>query len=301
MPVPSYASLEEAVRGCFGESVTIKERSGFASGDISSTYALKLSDGRSVLLKTNTIANRDFFDAEAEGLCAIADTKTIGTPELYAKGEDRAKGFSFLMMELIETGPADSEAWRCMGYDMAALHLADASGFTRGRFGFSRDNYIGATVQLNTPMDSWIEFFRTCRLEPQLKMAEKSLTPSDIRDSISLLDRLGSIITEPDKPSLIHGDMWGGNHLIGRNKKAYVIDPAAYVGHAEADIAMTEMFTPMRSEFYRGYYEKIPKKDGYEDRREIYNLYHVLNHYNLFGGFYLSSALATIKRYKGRQ
>ena len=150
---------------------------------------------------------------------------------------------------------------------------------------------------INTPKDKWVDFFRECRLEPQIKMAEHAFSPSVLKQVISLLDRLDDYLSEPAAPSLLHGDMWGGNHLVKKDGKVILIDPAAYVGHAEADLAMTQMFQPMHRDFYEGYFEINPRMDGYEDRREIYNLYHMLNHYNLFGGSYLTSAYHTIAYY----
>ncbi len=300
MAIPSYDSIDAAVAGCFGQDVSIVGYSRYASGDINSTALLTLSDGHRVLLKINSIANRDFFDAEEAGLSAIAATDTIATPHLYAKGTDKGKNCAFLMMELIETGRPGANTWVNMGRQYADMHLADASAYVKGgRFGFVRDNYIGATKQINTPKDNWIDFFRECRLEFQFKMAESAFDKEMIRSMLSLLDRLPDLLTEPQKPALLHGDMWGGNHLIDKDGNAVLIDPATYVGHPEADIAMTEMFNPMPAAFYSGYYEKIPREYGYEDRRDIYNLYHILNHYNLFGGGYLSAAARIISRYAG--
>ena len=298
MALKTYGSVEEAVKGCFGTDITVTGKVHFAAGDINSTYKLLLSSGMQVLIKTNSAKNADFFDAEEAGLEAIAATGTIATPHLYAKGIDRLSGISFLMMELIETAKAGNEAMERMGRQFAEMHLADASSFAGGgRFGFLRDDYIGASVQVNTPKDNWIDFFRECRLEVQFKMASHAFTSENIRAMQSVLDRLGDLLTEPEKPSLLHGDMWGGNHLIDKDGRPVLIDPAVYVGHPEADIAMTQMFSPMPQAFYAGYYEKVPKEYGYEDRKDLYNLYHILNHYNLFGGGYLASAVHIISRY----
>lgn len=298
MALTTYGSVEEAVKGCFGTGVSVDKKEHFAAGDINSTYKLTLSSGDQVLIKTNSAENVDFFDAEETGLAAIAATGTITTPHLYAKGVDRKNSTSFLMMELVETTRAGNDAMEKMGRQFADMHLADAASFAGGRrFGFVRDNYIGASPQVNTPMDSWIDFFRQCRLEVQFKMAYHAFSGKSAKDMQSVLDRLDSLLTEPDRPSLLHGDMWGGNHLFDKTGRPVLIDPATYVGHPEADIAMTQLFCPMPQAFYAGYYEKIPKEYGYEDRRDLYNLYHVLNHYNLFGGGYLASAVRIISRY----
>lgn len=301
MGLASYDSLEAAVKGCFGERVKIDRSTQASHGDINATKLLDLSDGTAVFVKSNTIANSGFFDAEEEGLRAIANTKTIATPKLFCKGTDRTRGISFLMMEVIERGKVTRDAMADMGRDFARMHLAPADAYVPGgRYGFLHNNYIGASKQINTPKDNWIDFFRECRLMPQFEMADKAFTISDRKRILRLMDRLDELLVEPDHPSLLHGDMWGGNHLIDENGRAVLIDPATYVGHAEADLAMTEMFRPLPAEFYAAYYESNPMLPGYQDRRSLYNLYHELNHYNLFGGGYLYSALDTVMHYTER-
>ena len=165
------------------------------------------------------------------------------------------------------------------------------------RFGFTSDNYIGAGFQKNTPKDSFIEFFAECRLRVQFERASEYFDTSEIKAINAFLDRLDKYLIEPDHPSLLHGDLWGGNYITGPDGEAWLIDPAAYVGHFEADLAMTELFGGFRDEFYRAYFEVSPCQPGYEDRRDIYNLYHLLNHLNLFGAGYLSSVKGIVRRY----
>ena len=293
-----YESVEAALKTCFGQETEIEKSSGIIRSDINSAKTLRLSNGHTVFLKMNSMANYSFFEAEAEGIEAIARTGAVKTPKLYAMGRDPELGVSFLMMELIESGRPLKSTWTDFGRKFARMHLADTAEFVNGgRFGFLHDNYIGATKQINRPRDSWLDFFREFRLEPQFKMAERHFDAQMIRNSVSLLDRLDQLLTEPEYPSLLHGDMWGGNHLIDGAGEGVLIDPAAYVGHSEADIAMTYMFNPMPRDFYEGYHELIPKESGFEDRREIYNLYHWLNHLNLFGGSYLMPVVRTVRRF----
>ena len=299
--IRTYESIEEAVKGCFGEDVTVTGNTYVSGGDINSAACLVLSNGQKVFVKSNSVKNRDFFDAEENGLEAIGSTGTIGTPKLLCKGADTSKNTSFLMMEMIETGRGSKDTAEIFGYELAAMHNADTKDLvTGGVFGFDRDNFIGASKQVNTPKNSWIEFFRQCRLEPQFKMAQRYFDKDIVKDAISFLDRLDDILTEPGFPSLLHGDLWSGNYIINKDGQAMLIDPAAYVGHAEADIAMTELFGRFPGDFYRAYHEKIPMEDGYTDRREVYNLYHLTNHLNLFGGSYLHSVTATIRRFSRR-
>ncbi len=295
-----YSSVNEAVHGCFGPDTNIEKSSGTIMGGISSVKILSLSNGMTVLLKTNSIRNAGLFDAEEEGLDAIAGTGAIRTPKLYCKGTDSGAGISFLMMEFIETGRPQKDTWTVMGSEYADMHLADATRYVPGgRYGFAHDNYIGSTPQINTPGSSWIDFFRDCRLIPQINMAKHSLSTGDIDNAYRLLERLDDLLTEPEHPSLLHGDMWGGNHLVDTSGRVVLIDPAAYVGHAEADIALTEMFTPLPGDFYDAYHEKIPAQPGYKDRKEIYNLYHWLNHYNLFGGSHLLQVKRILQYFSG--
>ena len=295
----TYRSVEEAVRECFGKNVTVEKRIDRFGGDINEAQVLCLSNGERVFFKCNTIKNRGFFDAEEEGLTAIADTRTIATPKLICKGADERKAISFLMMEVIEGGGISRNTYTSLGHEFASLHLADTARFVEGgRYGFMHDNYIGASVQINHPKEKWIDFFRECRLEVQIKMAEKILDSGTLKAALRLLDSLDAYLTEPLEPSLLHGDMWGGNYMINHLGKGGLIDPAAYVGCAEADMAMTEMFRPMPKDFYDAYYEKNPMIEGYNDRKDLYNLYHWLNHLNLFGGGYYDAVVGIIRHYR---
>ena len=292
------SSVNEAVKACFGNEISVINNAGTIRGGISLATPLSLSNGLVVILKTNSIKNEDFFEAETEGLHAIASTETVRTPKLFCRGKDEEKGISFLMMEYIETGRETKETWIRLGHEFADMHLADTKSFVPGgRYGFHHDNYIGATPQINTPGESWIDFFRECRLIPQLKMASHYLETRDMKAADRLLEHLDDYLYEPERPSLLHGDMWGGNHLIGKEGKAVLIDPAAYVGHSEADIAMTDMFWSLPGSFYDAYHEKIPAEPGFKDRREIYNLYHWLNHLNLFGTGHLMQVLRIIRHF----
>nr|MCR4612057.1 fructosamine kinase family protein [Lachnospiraceae bacterium] len=280
MSIKSYNSLDEAIKNSFGQNVKIETTIRGARSDINTTDILNLSNNKKVFLKSNSYGNSSFFDAEAEGIEAIAKTNTIATPKLYCKGTDKKLNISFLIMEIIEQGGRSNDAFSELGSSFAKMHLANAEDFVSGgRYGFLHDNYIGATPQINSPKDTWIDFYRECRLEPQFRMAGDGVKHI-LKNIHKLLDRLDDLLIEPDKPALLHGDMWGGNHLFNKEGIPVLIDPAAYVGHSEADLAMTEMFSPFPRAFYHSYFEVIPCDTGYQDRKAIYNLYHYLNHYN---------------------
>ena len=296
--LPVFSSLEDAVRDLFGNDVLITGSSYVGGGDINDASCLTLGNGSRVFVKTNSLQNAAFFDAEETGLDAIASTGAINTPVLLCKGCDSTKRRSFLMMEMIEPAKRVKDYHEVFGRQLANMHLADTDGFVPGgSFGFVRDNFIGASKQINTPCDSWITFFVKYRLEPQFKMAERYFDNDLQKAQIRLLDRMEELLVEPKSPSLLHGDLWSGNSMTGKDGRAMLIDPACYVGHAEADIAMTELFGRLPDDFYRSYNETNPLQPGYEDRRDIYNLYHVLNHLNLFGGGYLASVIRTVRRY----
>ncbi len=294
----TYDSLEAAIKGCFQEDTKEIKREYVSGGDINEAVCLFLSNNERVFVKSNTLSNYAFFDAEEKGISAIASTKAIGVPHLLCKGIDKGRNISFLMMEMIEPSPKNPDHWERFGIELANMHKADTTQFvSEGTYGFSGDNYIGASKQSNSPKSSWIDFFREERLEIQIRMAQRYFDNDLMKKTVSFLDRLQDLITEPEFPSLIHGDLWSGNIMTDNNGKAILIDPAVYVGNAEADIAMTELFGRLPESFYKSYASVNPFCFGYEDRREIYNLYHLLNHLNLFGISYLYSVQKIISHY----
>ena len=187
----------------------------------------------------------DPLQAEEAGLQAIAGTGAIGTVRVLGIGTDPG-GFSFLLLEFVTPGKKNRDYWERLGAELYAMHRApmpsDNSENKKNEFGFGTDNFIGSRRQKNTWTDEWIPFFRDCRLRPQLKAAERWLDQRDRKLADSLLDHLDQYLIEPDAPSLIHGDLWAGNVMTGSDGRAWIIDPAAYYGHPEADLAMTELF-----------------------------------------------------------
>ncbi len=290
-----FSSVIEAVKDCFGAQIEIKKRLPVSGGDINEAYCLMLSDGGRVFLKANRRESIGFFRTEAEGLRAIRSTGAIQTPELLSLGTEENR--SFLLLSFVETGRPQRDFFEDFGRRLAGMHAADTESFVSGgKYGFFQDNYIGAGPQKNEPRDSWISFFREMRLFPQIERASRYFSPTEREAFEWLLSHLDQFLTEPKAPALLHGDLWGGNFMTGADGTAWLIDPAAYVGHPEADLAMTELFGGFSADFYRGYYEVSPKEPGYEIRREIYNLYHLLNHLNLFGGGYLSSVRRVLSK-----
>lgn len=285
-----FTSLQDAIASVYVEDINILNRYPVGGGDINRAYRLDLSNGKSLFMKENYAENLGFFIREYEGLEAIRKTGTISVPEIFAYGLDGKS--AFLLMENIEQGHRIPGFYEDFGRRLADMHKAETSAYTPGgRFGFTCDNYIGAGHQENTTEDSWISFFRNRRLLPQIKRAERYFDASERNKLDKLLEKIDTILIEPDKPALLHGDLWSGNFLTGADGRAWLIDPAVYVGHPEADIAMTELFGGFPTEFYDGYYGGKSRPEGYDERRGIYNLYHLLNHLNLFGESYLGAVM----------
>lgn len=294
-----FYSIEEALTSLFGGSAAIAKTERIFGGDINESYVLTLVEGQHIFMKTNSRENISFFAAEAAGLCAIAGTKAVGTPQILGYGANAGRmGRYFLLLEYVSAGRRRMDYWEALGHGLAEMHGADTADYTDGgRYGFSRDNYIGMLEQINTPRENWITFFRDCRLMPQFRYAEDCFDKKDRQKITWLLDHLEKFLAEPAYPSLLHGDLWAGNVMTGNDGRAWLIDPAAYVGHAEADIAMTELFGGFPAAFYDAYKEAGILQPDYGERRDLYNLYHLLNHLNMFGGSYLASVKRILYRY----
>ncbi len=309
-----YTSLAQALVSVFGTSVAIAHTDRLSGGDINKAYGLTLTSGDHVFMKANSKENASFFTAEAASLSAIASTQTIKTPQILCTGTDDGEdvGYSFLLLKYIESTEPKKDYWETFGRELAYFHKADTkkimddfqsldNGQIQGphRYGFFQDNFIGSRPQINTPSESWISFFRDCRLVPQFKDADSYFTEKDRSQITKLLDHLEDFLTEGDFPSLLHGDLWKGNAMCSSNETPVLIDPASYIGYFEADIAMTELFGGFPSKFYESYREVNPIDSGYEDRRDLYNLYHLLNHLNIFGQSYLNPVLSIVAEYVG--
>lgn len=299
VPPLKFDSLKGALHSLFGEDTKIIKKERVAGGDINEAWKLTLSGKDRVFMKCNKKENLSFFMAEAAGLSAIAKTGAIGTPRVLCCGTDEEiGGCSFLLLELIEGGRRRTDYWEVFAKELADMHKAPASDLVSGgMYGFIEDNYIGAGKQINTVRKRFLDFFRECRLEPQIVRAGEYFNTGDLKKINLLLERLDDLLVEPKRASLVHGDLWAGNVMTGNNGKVWLLDPAVYVGHAEADIAMTELFGGFPRSFYAAYKEEGLLQPGYDERRDLYNLYHLLNHLNMFGLSYFSSVKRIIEKY----
>lgn len=259
-------------------------------GCINRTLEVHAGD-RTYFLKLNNAAALPMFEAEVDGLAALAACDAFRVPRPLACGatDDEA----FLLLEHLPLRPlASADDGRRFAEALVELHRD-----TGERFGWTRDNYIGATPQHNTPHDGWARFLVECRLLPQLQMARAKGHGGALgRDADKLLERIPALFLDyRPRPSLLHGDLWNGNAAIAADGKPVIFDPAVYRGDRDADLAMSELFGGFPASFYATYRSAWPPAEGYELRKTLYNLYHILNHLNLFGRAYLGQAERMIR------
>jgi len=277
-----WHSIEQDISAATHKKFTIEQRTGVGGGSINTAYRIE-GAGQCYFIKTNSAEHLDMFAAEMDGLTELARAQAIRVPRPLCRGV--ADGHAYLAMEFIAFG-SDSNA-QMLGQQLAAMHR-----HTQSRFGWMRDNTIGSTSQMNTPSDNWVSFFREQRLEFQLKLAARNGYGSSLqRKGERLMSDLALFFADyhPD-PALLHGDLWTGNHAEDTQGRPVIYDPAVYYGDRETDIAMTELFGGFGRGFYASYQDAWPLDDGYRARKTLYNLYHILNHANLFGGGYASQA-----------
>ena len=252
--------------------------------------AFRLSDGKQhFFVKTNSAACLPMFEAEAAGLEEILATHSLRAPKPVCQGT--SDGAAWLVLEFLELGGRGSGAE--MGRQLAQMHRKTAT-----RFGWKRDNTIGSTPQPNAWTESWIAFFRDQRLGKQLELAAQKGYGSELQGKG---DRLRAGLdaffsTYQPVPSLLHGDLWRGNAGYLATGQPVIFDPAVYFGDREADLAMTELFGGFGADFHAAYREAWPLDAGYEQRKILYNLYHILNHAYLFGGGYVGQAQSMLDR-----
>ncbi len=276
---------------------------GITGGCIANARIACFADGSEVFVKSvpevSGMFQAEMFEREAEGLCALARAAAIRVPQVLAVNERT------LVLEMIRQVPKKHDFFVAFGHNFAKLHQH------RGKAcGFKHDNFIGSTRQLNEPLDgpwseaaddgsTWPLFFMERRLRFQVRLALNKGYDSDLGH---MLDRAEQRIMELlaaaiEPPGLLHGDLWSGNFVVDDRGEACLIDPAVYYGHREADLAMTRLFGGFDPSFYTAYAEVWPLAPGHEERLPLYQLYHLLNHLNLFGGGYFDQSKRILQRY----
>ena len=289
--------LAETGGGSTDTAVEVAAAVPVAGGSINRAFRVDLADGRRLFAKAHAAAPGAMFEREAEGLAALAAAGALRVPRDPLPGA--AEGVAFLVMEWIEPGRPGAGFFERFGRAFARLHRAGSEG---RRFGFPHDNWLGSTPQPNGWTESWVGFWRERRLGHQLRLARENGLSDRTLDRLGdrLLARLGEWIDLPgEPPCLLHGDLWGGNYLADERGEPVVIDPACYYGHREADLAMTRLFGGFAPAFYAAYEEEWPLPPGSEERLAVYELYHLLNHLNLFGRSYRGRCAAVLERLVG--
>ena len=285
-----WADIERSIAEATAAPFHIESRTPVGGGCINAAFRVTGS-GRAYFVKTNAPHAADMFAAETAGLAEIARSQTVRVPQPVCHGSNSEAGW--LALEFIDFGSARRDSSGALGQALAAMHRVTAP-----RFGWQRDNAIGATPQPNTPCEDWAEFWREHRLGFQLALAAHNGAPKSLlaKGERLLRDFPALLAGCSVEPALLHGDLWGGNAGFDRAGTPVIYDPAVYYGHREADLAMTELFGGFNSDFYAAYREAFPLAVGYDVRKQLYNLSHILNHYNLFAGGYARQAETTIER-----
>jgi protein-ribulosamine 3-kinase len=278
------------VETALGQRVTSTAR--VSGGDINDAFELTLADGQSAFLKTNVAAPAAMFAAEARGLEFLEQARSLRIPKRLAVSSESERP-GFLLLEFVRSARPRPNFDEELGRGLAALHRAGAPSF-----GFAHSNFIARLVQTNREHETWAEFYRAERLEPQLRSAiDSGRVPSGLgRDFERLFRLLPELVGQTEGPARLHGDLWGGNLLVDERGAPCLIDPAVYGGHREMDLAMMQLFGGFGARVFSAYAEAFPPAPGHEERVPLCQLYPLLVHVNLFGGSYVESvrrALAT--------
>jgi len=284
-----WESIVQHIEQATGEIFSLERTQSLSGGSINAAFMLSGENGQQYFVKTNQPDRADMFAAEAEGLGELAESNTLKVPEPVCFGSTPDQ--SYIVMEYLSLkGPANQAL---LGEQLAAMHRV-----TTDRFGWRMNNTIGATHQPNAWQSDWVEFWRKQRLGYQLELAAGNGYGGELQ---SLGERLllnmhklfeGRII----QPSMLHGDLWGGNVGGLADGTPVIFDPAFYYGDREADLAMTYVFGGFAADFYATYQHAYPLDDGFELRKVFYNVYHIINHLNLFGGGYHGQAVDMMER-----
>jgi protein-ribulosamine 3-kinase len=272
-------------------SATITAVVPVSGGSINRTCKIESTAGNFFLKFNDATLYPGMFGKEAAGLSLMRQTGEIDIPEVLLAGE--AGSHAFLLLNYVDSARGSHDFWEDFGKRLAGMHSHKAE-----KFGLDHDNYMGSLYQHNAFQDTWTGFFVAERLERQVKMAreEGKISRQDVTAFERLYRRLDEIFP-PARPSLVHGDLWSGNFMVNEKGRACLIDPAVYYGHPEVDIAMSTLFGGFSERFYDAYIGHNPLEKGWQQRLDIYNLYPLIVHVNLFGGGYLGSVQHILRRF----
>lgn len=286
----NWQDIEQAISEATGEGFVCDSQGSIGGGCINTAIKIR-GGGHEYFLKLNTASLLDMFEAEADGLCELAAAKAVRVPQAICTGVSGDQ--AFIVMEYLSmAGRGDATVMARFGEQLASMHRHTAK-----QFGWHRDNTIGSTRQHNAWQDDWLHFWREERLGFQLQLAGRhGLSARILHKGEKVQACVADFFDSAPAASVLHGDLWSGNYGISGNGEPVIFDPAVYFGDREADLAMTELFGGFSSDFYAGYNATWALDPGYKQRKTLYNLYHILNHYNLFGGGYGSQAEGMIDR-----
>ncbi|MGZ8190663.1 MAG: fructosamine kinase family protein [Methylococcaceae bacterium] len=280
----NWQPIAEHIELATGQAFEILSSHSLAGGDINAAFRLQ-GHGNSYFVKLNRANSVAMFAAEFAGLQEIASIQAIRVPKPVTFGQ--TDGHSFLALEYLELGSSSKVSGHLLGQQLAKMHR-----HKQPYFGWHRDNTIGSTPQINNQCADWLSFWREQRLGQQLKLAAKNGYGGRLQATGERLCGTMNALFQNHhpQPSLLHGDLWAGNAAVDKQGCPVIFDPACYYGDRETDLAMTELFGGFSRDFYAAYQEAWPLDPGYSIRKTLYNLYHILNHLNLFGGGYLRQA-----------
>jgi fructosamine-3-kinase len=280
----NWNTITKHIVAATGQAFTAQSVQPLTGGDINAAFRLQ-DTHKSYFVKLNRPELMSMFAAEFAGLQALAQTQTLRVPAPVVYGQSDTH--AFLVLEYLELSRSSPVSERLLGKQLACLHQQ-----AQPYFGWHRDNTIGSTLQPNQQSNNWLNFWREHRLGFQLQLAAKNGYGGRLQNKGErLCDELGAFFTSYiPTPSLLHGDLWAGNTAADRQGQPVVFDPACYYGDREADLAMTELFGGFSRDFYAAYQDVWALNESYRVRKSLYNLYHILNHLNLFGGNYLRQA-----------
>lgn len=275
----------------FGKAIELIKTSTVSGGDINDAYRFETSQGDFFVKKNSASRFPQMFQKEAMGLRLLAKANEIEVPEVVSFGDDSET--AFLVLKFIKSGSQKNNFWDEFGQQLSNLHK-----HTNDFFGLEQDNYIGSLHQSNLKHKKWTDFYREERLSSQVKLARDNGRMD--AGTVKVFDHFYSKLDEifpVEPPALLHGDLWGGNFMVGESGNAVIIDPAVYYGHREMDLGMSKLFGGFNSQFYKAYNSNFPLEKGWEQRLDFCNLYPLLVHVNLFGGGYLSSVKSILRKF----
>ncbi|MBD2132910.1 fructosamine kinase family protein [Sphaerospermopsis sp. FACHB-1094] len=283
-----WQEIDHHISQVTGQKFQTSQHSSVSGGCINQGYAIS-NDKITYFVKLNKATQGEMFAAEMLGLQQMYETKTIRVPKPVCWGN--TNNSSYIVLEWLEMNGGNNKSWQQMGRNLAEMHKT----ISKKGFGWDLNNTIGSTPQINTWKSDWREFYTEHRLGYQFQLAKRKGGRFPLAEK--LLAAIPELLANHQvEPALVHGDLWGGNAGFTVDGEPVIFDPATYFGDREVDIAMTELFGGFPPAFYQGYQEILPLDQGYEQRKTLYNLYHILNHFNLFGGGYASQANGMIER-----